>query len=311
MDLVYFVIKTIIITIAIMVIIAFTISKKKKNSRLKVLNQEWSLEQKKLSSLAKIKDKPTKNKPTKRLFVVHFNGDIKPSCLDDWVNTTNLLLLTAKPGDEVLVRLNSPGGSVHGYGHASYQIERLRQAKLKVICAIDQVAASGGYMIAAAADTIIASPFAIIGSIGVVMTTPNLHRLLDHHLIDVEQVTAGEYKRTLDPLTPNSEAAKHKTKKDIEVIHQHFKNHITQYRSHVNIDEVATGSVWLAKDALSLNLIDALQSADDYLLTKLKNTTIIDIKDPSNQSPWWKKLITQLSHRWSSESKLPEARMPS
>lgn len=68
----------------------------------------------------------------------------------------------------MLLRLESPGGVVHGYGLAASQLQRLRQAGVRLTVAVDKVAASGGYMMACVADRIVAAPFAIIGSIGVV-----------------------------------------------------------------------------------------------------------------------------------------------
>jgi serine protease SohB len=166
-------------------------------------------------------------------------------------------------------------------------------------------------MMAAVADHIIASPFAIIGSIGVVMTSPNVHRLLQHHLIDVEQVTAGQYKRTLDPFTPNTESARVKTHQDLEVIHEHFKNHIAHHRKKVEIDKVSTGEIWLAMDAINLGLIDKLQSSDDYLLNQIDEATIIEVRDPSKKRGWLAKMGNNITHWLSEKPKVPEAKMPS
>lgn len=151
----------------------------------------------------------------------------------------------AKPEDEVLVRLESPGGMVHGYGLAASQLLRLKQHGIKLTVAVDKVAASGGYMMACVADTIVAAPFAILGSVGVVAQIPNIHRLLKKHDVDVDVMTAGEYKRTMTVLGENTEKGKQKFQQELEETHQLFKQFVTQNRPQVNIEEIATGNTGL------------------------------------------------------------------
>lgn len=135
---------------------------------------------------------------------------------------------------------------------------------------IDQVAASGGYMMSAVAHKIIAAPFAIVGSIGVVGTIPNIRELLEKNGINVEMHTSGEYKRTLTTVGVNTEEGRNKFKQDLESIHQLFKKHILVYRPSLDIDKVATGEYWFGKDALELGLVDKIQTYDDYLIDLLK-----------------------------------------
>ena len=118
--------------------------------------------------------------------------------------------VVATPEDEVVVTLESPGGVVHGYGLAASQLQRLRDRKIPLTIIVDKVAASGGYMMACVANKLIAAPFAIIGSIGVIIELPNFNRLLKKHDIDYEQLTAGEYKRTLTVLGENTEQGRAK-----------------------------------------------------------------------------------------------------
>ena len=109
---------------------------------------------------------------------------------------------------------------------------------------MDKVAASGGYMMACVADRIIAAPFAIIGSIGVVAQVPNFNRLLKRNDIDVELHTAGEYKRTLTLFGENTEQGRNKFREDLNETHQLFKSFVQQMRPVLDIDRVATGEYW-------------------------------------------------------------------
>ena len=181
------------------------------------------------------------------------------------------LLTIAKHQDEVLIRLESPGGSVNGYGLAASQLQRIRDRNIPLTVCIDKVAASGGYLMACVANYILAAPFAIIGSIGVVAQIPNFHRLLKKNDIDVELLTAGEYKRTLTLFGENTEAGRQKFKEDLEKIHIAFRNYVLSNRNMLEIDKVSTGEHWLATDAFDLRLIDKLITSDDYLIEKMKS----------------------------------------
>ena len=128
-----------------------------------------------------------------RVFVVNFKGDIMASQLDCLRNEITAILTSAREGDEVVVRIESPGGVVHGYGLAASQLVRVKEKGIRLVAAIDKVAASGGYMMASVADRIVTAPFAIVGSIGVVAQLPNVHRFLKKRDIDVELLTAGEH----------------------------------------------------------------------------------------------------------------------
>jgi serine protease SohB len=210
----------------------------------------------------------------KRVFVVKFDGDIKASDVHDLREEINAILMIATPRDEVVAILESPGGMVPHYGLAASQLERIKQQNIPLTVAVDKVAASGGYMMACVADKILAAPFAYIGSIGVAIEFPNFNKLLKKNNIDYEQITAGEFKRTLTMLGENTEKARKKVKQDVEDLHYLFKEFIKQHRPHVDIDAVATGDYWPAKRALELNLVDELITSDDYLLSKRFDTDI-------------------------------------
>ncbi|KTD04856.1 inner membrane peptidase [Legionella geestiana] len=218
----------------------------------------------------KLRIKRDKSETRPAVFVIDFKGDIKASQVEALREEISAVLAVAGPKDEVMVRLESPGGMVSGYGLAASQLARLRERNIPLTVCIDRVAASGGYLMAAVANKVIAAPFAIVGSIGVVAQLPNFHRWLKERNIDVELITAGEYKRTLTVFGENTEKGRKKFQDDLEKIHHAFRDYVLSMRGSVNIKEVATGEHWLASDAMALGLVDALQTSDDWLLEKLK-----------------------------------------
>lgn len=228
------------------------------------------------SKAEKKKDKK-KPEPKPRVFVLDFDGDIKASATENLRHEITALLSLATPKDEVVLRLESGGGMVHSYGLASSQLARIRQAGVPLTVCIDKVAASGGYMMACIGEKIISAPFAILGSIGVVAQLPNVNRLLKKHDIDFEVLTAGEYKRTLTVFGENTEKGREKFQEDLDITHQLFKNFVSSYRPQLAIDEVATGEVWLGVAALDKQLVDELQTSDEYLATKAKTAEVFHL----------------------------------
>ncbi|HEU5281082.1 MAG TPA: protease SohB [Gammaproteobacteria bacterium] len=208
------------------------------------------------------------------IYVLNFNGDIKASAVDTLREEITAILNVANPQDEVVLTLESGGGLVNGYGLGASQLMRLRNANIKLTVIIDKIAASGGYLMACVANQILAAPFAIIGSIGVIVQLPNFHRLLEDKHIDFEMQTAGEYKRTLTVFGKNTDAGREKLKEELEDIHAQFKQLIATHRPNIDLNKVATGEHWLGEHALSLNLIDALKTSDAYLLEKSKSATV-------------------------------------
>lgn len=217
--------------------------------------------------------KKKKNKAEKRpsIYVLNFHGDMKASQVEQLREEITAILSTAKPGDEVIVCIDSPGGVVNSYGLAASQLQRIRDKNIPLTVSIDKIAASGGYLMACVANHIIAAPFAIIGSIGVVAQIPNFYRWLKKHDIDVEVLTAGEYKRTLTLFSENTEKGRKKVQEDLEKIHIAFRNYIAMNRGQLDMDKIATGEHWLAKDAFDLNLVDKLVTSDEYLLEKMQH----------------------------------------
>lgn len=201
----------------------------------------------------------------KRVFVLRFQGDLRASAVAALREEVTAILTVATPNDEVVVILESPGGVVHGYGLAASQLQRFKDHGIALTVAVDKVAASGGYLMACVARRIIAAPFAILGSIGVVGQMPNFNRLLKSHDVDYELITAGEHKRTLTLFGENTQKGREKFREDIEITHTLFKDFVRTHRPDVDIERVSTGEHWYGLQALELKLVDAVRTSDDYL----------------------------------------------
>lgn len=220
---------------------------------------------------------------SQQVFVLDFDGDMKASAVKHLREEISTLISTANKGDEVVVRLESPGGLVHSYGLAAAQLVRLKEAGLQLTVCVDKVAASGGYMMACVADKIVAAPFAVIGSIGVVSQLPNFHKWLKNHDVDYEQFTAGDYKRTVTVFGENSDEDRAKYQQELEQTHELFKHFVNRYRGMLDLDKVATGEHWYGEDALHLNLVDSLQTSDSYILELMEDNEVYALH--SRQKP--------------------------
>lgn len=226
----------------------------------------------------KATEKTATNQPAKKnIFIIDFDGDIKASAVSALREEVTAILSIASPNDEVVVRLESAGGMVHAYGLAAAQLSRIRDRMIPLTVTVDKVAASGGYLMACIANRILAAPFAIIGSIGVIVQLPNFNRVLKDHHIDFEQLTAGNYKRTLTLFGENTDEGREKLHQEIEEIHGLFKNLIKEHRQQVDIQQVATGEHWLATQAINLKLVDELRTSDDYLLALSNEANLYEI----------------------------------
>ncbi|MCK6262075.1 protease SohB [Vibrio sp. ZSDE26] len=211
------------------------------------------------------------------LFVLDFNGSIDAKEVASLREEVTAILAVAREGDEVLLRLESGGGMVHGYGLASSQLDRIKAAGLPLSISVDKVAASGGYMMACIADKIISAPFAIVGSIGVIAQLPNFNKLLKKHDIEFEQLTAGEYKRTLTMFGENSDKARDKFKQELEETHGLFKDFIRERRPELDLEKVATGEHWFGTQAKELGLVDEIKTSDDVVVEACKDKTVLSI----------------------------------
>ena len=209
--------------------------------------------------------------------MLDFDGDIRASAVEHLREEISAVVQVARPEDEVVLRLESQGGMVHTYGLAASQLRRLKSAGIRLTVSVDEVAASGGYMMACVAERIIAAPFAIIGSIGVVGQLPNFNRLLKEHNVDFELHTAGQHKRTLTLFGENTDAARDKFQEELEDTHKLFKSFVTENRPQLEIEMVATGEHWYGTRALERKLIDIIQTSDDYLLAASKDRDIFEV----------------------------------
>lgn len=225
------------------------------------------------------KEARVRKKNNQKVYVLDFKGDTAASAVEQLREEITLILATAKAGrDRVVVRLESPGGMVHGYGLAAAQLVRLRDAGFHLTICVDKVAASGGYMMACIGSDIISAPFAVVGSIGVVAQVPNFNRLLKEKHIDFELYTAGQFKRTVTMFGENTEEGKAKFEEELQQTHELFKHFVEKYRPKLNVEKVATGEHWYGNDALDLNLVDKLQTSDEYLLGLLQQHDVYVIE---------------------------------
>jgi serine protease SohB len=211
------------------------------------------------------------------LFVLEFKGSIDAKEVASLREEVTAILGVAKEGDEVLLKLETGGGMVHGYGLASSQLDRIKSAGLPLTIAVDKVAASGGYMMACIADKIVSAPFAIVGSIGVIAQIPNFNKLLKKHDIEYEQLTAGEFKRTLTVFGENTDKAREKFKQELEETHGLFKDFIRQHRPLLDVDSVATGEHWFGTKAKELGLVDDIKTSDDLIVEACQQRTVLAI----------------------------------
>lgn len=213
-----------------------------------------------------------------KVFVVDFKGSIDAAEVASLREEISAIIAIAEKGDEVIVNVESGGGMVHGYGLASSQLDRLRQADIPLTICVDKVAASGGYMMACVANKVYAAPFAIVGSIGVVAQIPNFHKLLKKNDIDYEQHTAGDFKRTLTLFGENTDEGREKFQKELEETHVLFKEFIAKYRPELDLAKVATGEHWYGQQAIELGLVDEISTSDDVIMNLAKEKTVIKVR---------------------------------
>lgn len=252
-------------------------SEKERKAWQKARKKEDKAE-KKAGKAKKKGDQKADQESAPRVYVLDFDGDIKASDTDPLRRAITAVLSVANPDrDEVVIRLESGGGLVHSYGLAAAQLDRIRSKGLRLTACVDKVAASGGYMMACVADRIVASPFAILGSIGVVAQLPNFHRLLKKNDVDFEVLTAGEHKRTLTIFGENTDKGRQKFLEDLEDTHGLFKDYVSERRPGLDISTVANGDIWFGKRALDVNLIDEIQTSDEYLIEACERADVVSV----------------------------------
>jgi serine protease SohB len=290
-----FLLETITIVAAILLIITKIATSKQanktNNSNIEVTKVNDSLAEIKSQVYKKILDKTEykkyskdakkvskKNIQNNKIFVLEFKGDLRASAVVSLREEISAIIAVAAEHDEVVLKLESPGGCVHDYGLAASQLARLRKHNIKLTVCVDKMAASGGYLMAVVANKIVAAPFAVIGSIGVILQLPNLNKFLKDKKINFEQITADNQKRNLTLFGENTNEDRKNAKEQIEEVHKLFTDFVIKYRPNINIDKVATGRAWHAIDAIELNLIDEITTSDDTILKLLKSHNVFNIK---------------------------------
>lgn len=242
----------------------------------KAQKKKHKQEAKTAKAQAKLGEKADSGKP--RVWVLDFKGSMDAHEVNSLREEITAVLSVAKPQDQVVLRLESPGGVVHGYGLAASQLQRIRDRQIPLTVTVDKVAASGGYMMACVADKIVSAPFAIIGSIGVVAQVPNFNRFLKSKDIDIELHTAGQYKRTLTLLGENTEEGRQKFREDLNETHLLFKDFVKRMRPSLDIDQVATGEHWYGSQALHNGLIDVVSTSDELLLGLMEGREVLNVR---------------------------------
>ncbi|QXN23607.1 protease SohB [Shewanella putrefaciens] len=294
----------------IIVVLASTVKHKSDKGELRITNLSEELEElkhslkeellskkqfkayeKQLKADEKAKEKAAEEDSKGKVFVIDFKGSIDAAEVASLREEISAILTIAEKGDEVVVNVESGGGMVHGYGLASSQLDRLRQAEIPLTICVDKVAASGGYMMACVANKVYAAPFAIVGSIGVVAQLPNFNRLLKKHEIDYEQHTAGDFKRTLTVFGENTDEGRQKFQQELEETHVLFKAFVSKYRPQLDLVKVATGEHWYGQQAIELGLIDAISTSDDVLMQLAGERTVYKLRYQVR-----KKLADKIAH---------------
>lgn len=248
------------------------------NKQIRSMTEDHKLLKKEAKKQEKSEKKQKKKTSKYNLYVIDFVGDIKASQGEQLRDEVTSILSVANPEkDEVLVRLESTGGMVHTYGFAASQLQRIRDNKIKLTVAVDKVAASGGYLMACTAHQILSAPFAIIGSIGVLAQVPNFHKVLKKHDVDYEEITAGEYKRTISMFGEITDKGRQKFLQQIEETHGLFKEFVQSQRPQLNMQNVATGEYWYGHQALKLGLVDQIITSDSYLFSKKDEAHLIKV----------------------------------
>ena len=241
--------------------------------------KQWHKAQKKKhkqEAKAKLGEVATDSKP--RVWVLDFKGSMDAHEVNSLREEITAVLAAFKPQDQVVLRLESPGGMVHGYGLAASQLQRLRDKNIPLTVTVDKVAASGGYMMACVADKLVSAPFAIVGSIGVVAQMPNFNRFLKSKDIDIELHTAGQYKRTLTLLGENTEEGREKFREELNETHQLFKDFVKRMRPSLDIEQVATGEHWYGQQAVEKGLVDEINTSDEVILSLMEGREVVNVR---------------------------------
>jgi len=267
--------------------------------------QNRKTERKEVQAKSQSSSRKAKVSPNKKVFVLDFKGDLFASQNKALRKEINSLLYdpTLAPQiQEVVIRLESPGGTAMDYGLGAALIAALKDAGIRVVVCVDLVAASGGYMMACVADQIIAAPHAIVGSIGVVMEAPNFSPLLGKIGIDYHQWTGGKHKRPYSMNLPLTEEGDEHLTHKIEDYHQEFIDFVQGYRPQVS-ETATTGDHWTAKESLTLGLglVDHIDTSDTYLRNSSRDFDLYSLSYKEKEKSSFEKMMDWLPQsfaRW-------------
>ncbi len=275
---------------------------------------DWKAQAKEDKEKSKAEAKSDEKKP--HSFIIDFKGDLKATAVASLREEVSAILEVAGPDDQVIIRLENHGGIVHEHGLAASQLARIRDKGITLFVSVDKVAASGGYLMACVASKIVAAPFAILGSIGVIAQLPNFNRMLDEHGIDFEMITAGKYKRNVTIFGKNTDEDRAKLKEELEDVHSLFKNAVSKYRQDLDLEKIATGEHWYGTRALELGLADEIKTSDELLAELAKDRELYRVAYKVKQ-PFQKRLLANVdgllekadAARWRRrfESRLPRS----
>lgn len=180
----------------------------------------------------------------------------------------------------IILRINSPGGSPVQAGIINDEIKRLRKlhSNIPVYAVVEDVCASGGYYIAAAADKIYVDKASIVGSIGVLMDGYGFTEVMKKVGVERRLMTAGENKAMLDPFSPVNPKHQELAQAMLDEVHEQFKTVVRQGRGNrlKETPEVFSGLFWSGEQSIKLGLADALGSADYVAREVIKEENIVD-----------------------------------
>ena len=185
--------------------------------------------------------------------------------------------MVARRDDIVVVRIKSAGGVIAVFGAAATQIGRLRERGLQVIASIDEIATSGGYMIASMADEILATSFASVGGIGLITTQLNFAPALERLGVTNLVAHAGDHKVALNAFSASSEETLKRESAHLEIGLSIWRDQLARFRKRADPELVSNGKVWFGANAVSVGLVDRLQSFDDYVLQHFERYRFITV----------------------------------
>lgn len=225
----------------------------------------------------------SKNDNPDNIFVIDIDTEKNKKFVTTLTEQVNFLVMTCKGKDQVVVRLQSPGGDVNEFGLALLQLMRLKNYYIPITVCIDTCACSGGFLVACVADKIYASTWSSIGSVGVYASTFNFTELMKIMGVKYEEYKAGQFKNSITPYQETSQESKEHMAQKMKQTHELFKSVVKHYRPNVNIEEIANGDVWYGEESKEKQLVDDLMISDEYLHQHLSSHQIWILSSKRNE----------------------------